>query len=63
MLPTGELVNASIRSSSGNASFDRSVLQAVERAAPFREMRELPAAAQRQFREFNLDFNPKDMRR
>ncbi|SFH73382.1 cell envelope integrity protein TolA, partial [Modicisalibacter xianhensis] len=63
LLPTGELVSARIIESSGDSVFDRSVLQAVERAAPFREIRELPLAAQSQFREFNLDFNPKDVRR
>ena len=63
LLPTGELISASISKSSGDATFDRSVLLAVERAAPFREMSELPASAQSQFREFNLDFNPEDVRR
>ena len=62
LLPTGELVGATITQSSGDAAFDRSVINAVERAAPFREMSELDASVQRQFREFNLDFNPEDIR-
>ena len=62
LLPTGELVGATITQSSGDAAFDRSVINAVERAAPFREMSELEASVQRQFREFNLDFNPEDIR-
>jgi len=62
LLPTGELVNTQLVQSSGDAAFDRSVLQAVERAAPFREMQDLPPAAQRRFRDFNLRFKPGDVR-
>ncbi|MCK0715790.1 cell envelope integrity protein TolA [Chromohalobacter sarecensis] len=62
LLPTGELVNATITQSSGNSAFDHSVINAVEKAAPFREMRELDASVKGQFREFNLDFNPEDIR-
>ncbi|MBH8578886.1 cell envelope integrity protein TolA, partial [Bisbaumannia pacifica] len=62
LLPTGELVGVSVVRGSGDAGFDRSALQAVERAAPFREMRQLPAAAQSQFRQFNLRFRPGDIR-
>ncbi|WP_280561929.1 cell envelope integrity protein TolA [Chromohalobacter sp. 48-RD10] len=63
LLPTGELVSATITQSSGNSVFDHSVINAVEKAAPFREMRELDASVKGQFREFNLDFNPEDIRR
>ncbi|WP_019950286.1 cell envelope integrity protein TolA [Kushneria aurantia] len=62
LLPTGELVNATVTGSSGDTAFDRSAIQAVERAAPFTEMSELPAAARQQFRSFNLRFNPEDVR-
>ncbi|WP_277810753.1 cell envelope integrity protein TolA [Chromohalobacter canadensis] len=62
LLPTGELVSATITQSSGNSTFDHSVINAVEKAAPFREMRELDASVKGQFREFNLDFNPEDIR-
>ncbi|GAB3336580.1 cell envelope integrity protein TolA [Chromohalobacter beijerinckii] len=62
LLPTGELVNATIIQSSGNSAFDHSVINAVEKAAPFRAMRELDASVKGQFREFNLDFNPEDIR-
>ncbi|OLO11436.1 protein TolA [Chromohalobacter japonicus] len=62
LLPTGELVSATITQSSGNSAFDHSVISAVEKAAPFREMRELDASVRGRFREFNLDFNPEDIR-
>ncbi|MBF8221653.1 cell envelope integrity protein TolA, partial [Halomonas sp. 328] len=62
LLPTGELVGVSVLRGSGDTGFDRSALQAVERAAPFREMRQLPPAAQNQFRQFNLRFRPGDIR-
>ncbi|WP_280539209.1 cell envelope integrity protein TolA [Chromohalobacter sp. 11-W] len=62
LLPTGELVSATITQSSGNSAFDHSVISAVEKAAPFREMRELDASVKGRFREFNLDFNPEDIR-
>ncbi|WP_189462085.1 energy transducer TonB, partial [Aidingimonas halophila] len=61
LLPTGELVETNVIQSSGSDSFDRSVIRAVERAAPFREMRDLPPGAQRRFREFNLRFSPGDV--
>ncbi|NWO10066.1 cell envelope integrity protein TolA [Chromohalobacter salexigens] len=62
LLPTGELVSATITQSSGNSAFDHSVISAVEKAAPFRKMRELDASVRGRFREFNLDFNPEDIR-
>ncbi|OUE38538.1 protein TolA, partial [Billgrantia desiderata SP1] len=60
--PSGELFGATITQSSGDSSFDRSALQAVEAAAPFGELRQLPPAAQRDFRQFNLRFTPGDVR-
>ena len=62
LLPTGELVSATIIQSSGNTTFDRSAINAVEKASPFLEMSELEASVRDQFREFNLDFNPEDIR-
>ncbi|WP_136246651.1 cell envelope integrity protein TolA [Halomonas borealis] len=60
--PSGELFAASIGRSSGNSAFDRSALDAVETAAPFAELRELPASVQREYREFTLRFRPGDIR-
>lgn len=63
LLPTGELVTAAVSKSSGNAAFDRSAIQAIQKAAPFTEMQDLPAGAKSQFRNFNLYFNPEDLGR
>src|SRR5690554_4810890 len=60
--PSGELFGATITQSSGDSAFDRSALQAVEAAAPFGELRQLPPMAQRDFRQFNLRFSPGDVR-
>ncbi|WP_240454026.1 cell envelope integrity protein TolA, partial [Halomonas sp. NO4] len=60
--PSGELFAATITQGSGDNAFDRSAIQAVEAAAPFNELRQLPANAQRSFREFNLRFTPGDIR-
>ncbi|RCV87419.1 cell envelope integrity protein TolA, partial [Billgrantia montanilacus] len=60
--PSGELFGATINQTSGDSSFDRSAIQAVEAAAPFGELRQLPAMAQRDFRQFNLRFRPGDVR-
>ena len=59
--PSGELLAASITRSSGNPGFDRSATQAVEAAAPFRELQQLDAGLQRRFRDFNLKFTPGDI--
>jgi len=60
--PSGELFAASIGQSSGDGAFDRSAIQAVESAAPFAELRQLPTAVQRDYRQFNLRFRPGDIR-
>src|SRR5690554_1068381 len=60
--PSGELFTASITRSSGDGAFDRSAIQAVEAAAPFAELRQLPANLQRDYRQFNLRFTPGDVR-
>lgn len=60
--PSGELLAASIATSSGDSAFDRSAIQAVEQAAPFGELRDLPADQQRNLRQINLRFTPGDVR-
>ena len=50
MLPTGELVEATITQSSGDPAFDRSAENAVYRAAPFTELQQLPISI------FNTNF-------
>lgn len=62
MLPTGELVNATITQSSGDAAFDRSAENAVYRAAPFRELQTLPINVfNANFRVLSLIFQPEDL--
>ncbi|GJM13940.1 MAG: hypothetical protein DHS20C12_23430 [Pseudohongiella sp.] len=62
MLPTGELVDASITESSGDPAFDRSAENAVYRAAPFRELQALPINVfNENFRSLSLIFQPEDL--
>lgn len=62
MLPTGELVDAVITESSGDPAFDRSAENAVYRAAPFRELQELPSNVfNENFRSLSLIFQPEDL--
>jgi colicin import membrane protein len=62
MLPTGELVDAVITQSSGDPAFDRSAENAVYRAAPFRELQNLPINVfNANFRSLSLIFEPEDL--
>ncbi len=64
LVPTGEVVSSSILQSSGDAAFDRSVLQAVERADRFPELQDLDNSVfERNFRNFTLVFRPEDLLR
>jgi len=64
LVPTGEVVAANIIQSSGNDVFDRSVLQAVERADRFIELQDLDNTVfERNFRTFTLVFKPEDLLR
>ena len=63
LVPTGELVSVSVLRSSGSAAFDRSALNAVEKAAAFPELRNLPRREfERRFRRFQLFFRPETLR-
>ena len=62
MLPTGELVDATITQSSGDPAFDRSAETAVIRAAPFSELQDLPINVfNANFRSLSLIFEPEDL--
>lgn len=62
MLPTGELIDATITQSSGDPAFDRSAENAVYRAAPFRELQDLPINVfNANFRSLSLIFKPEDL--
>jgi colicin import membrane protein len=63
LIPTGEVVSVSVLKSSGNTSFDRSAINAVEKAGSFPELKNLPAREfERTFRRFRLLFRPEDLR-
>jgi colicin import membrane protein len=63
MIPTGEIVDASVVTSSGNDAFDRSAVAAVKKTAQIPELRDLKRAEfERYFRRFQLDFHPEDLR-
>ena len=63
LVPTGEIVNVTVLSSSGNAAFDRSAVLAVEKAERFPELANLPTREfERTFRRFRLLFRPEDLR-
>lgn len=62
MLPTGELLEATIVESSNDPAFDRSAENAVYRAAPFRELQDLPINVfTANFRTLSLIFQPEDL--
>ena len=64
VVPTGEIVSSVIVKSSGDEIFDRSALQAVDKAGSFPELRDLPIAVfERNFRDFNLLFSPEGLLR
>jgi colicin import membrane protein len=62
--PIGDITSSTIIQSSGDAAFDRSVLQAVARVGTLPELRDLPNDIyERNFRRFNLLFQPEDLLR
>jgi colicin import membrane protein len=63
LVPTGRVVNVSVIESSGDAAFDRSAEQAVNKAESFPELKNLPNRVfEKNFRVFNLNFEPEDLR-
>ena len=63
LAPMGDLIGVSVLKSSGNIAFDRSAINAVEKAARFSEVRRLERADfERNFRRFQLIFRPEDLR-
>ncbi len=63
LIPTGEVINVTVLRSSGDAAFDRSAINAVEKADRFPELQKLPPRVfERQFRRFRLLFKPEDLR-
>ncbi|MEH6584926.1 MAG: cell envelope integrity protein TolA [Halioglobus sp.] len=63
LIPTGDVVNVSVLKSSGNSAFDRSAVNAVEKAGSFPELQKLPTREfEKTFRRFRLLFRPEDLR-
>jgi colicin import membrane protein len=63
LIPTGEVVSVSVLKSSGSTAFDRSAINAVEKAGSFPELQKLPAREfEKTFRRFRLLFRPEDLR-
>lgn len=62
LVPTGEVQNVYLTKSSGDAAFDRSVIQAVQRAGKFEELQQLsPRQFDANFRAFRIVFKPEDL--
>lgn len=59
LVPTGEVIQVSLVSSSGNEALDRSVLSAVKRAQPLPVPNDNRLFEQK-FRNFSMGFSPKD---
>tara|TARA_R110002072_G_scaffold95250_2_gene210081 strand:- start:10555 stop:11241 length:687 start_codon:yes stop_codon:yes gene_type:complete len=63
LIPTGDVVSVTVIRSSGNTAFDRSAINAVEKAGAFPELQQLSNAEfEKQFRRFRLLFKPEDLR-
>jgi len=63
LIPTGEVVSVSVLKSSGNAAFDRSAINAVNKAARFPEVAAAPPQVFEQYlRKLRLVFRPEDLR-
>lgn len=61
LVPTGEVVDVAIMSSSGNDAFDRSAILAVEKAERF-IVPDDSRLFERSFRQFEVLFRPEDLR-
>lgn len=59
LVPTGEVVNVTISRGSGNQAVDRSVIAAVKRAQPLPVPKD-GRLFEQQFRNFAMEFSPKD---
>lgn len=63
LVPTGEIVSVNVIRSSGSVAFDRSAMNAVEKAGSFPELKNLPGREfEKTFRRFQLLFRPEDLR-
>jgi len=63
LVPTGHIAGVRVVESSGDEAFDRSVENAVGKAAPFTELQGMePRVFNQYFRTVKVSFNPEDLR-
>ena len=63
LIPTGEVVGVSVLKRSGDQAFDRSAINAVNRAGKFPEVADAPPQVfERRLRSLQLVFRPEDLR-
>lgn len=66
-VPTGEIVGHQVIKGSGNPAFDLSAIRAITKLSRIDELGDLykidPSAYEKNFRRFNFDFVPQDLRR
>ena len=63
LIPSGDVISVTLLKSSGSTAFDRSALNAVEKAGSFPELQNLPSREfENSFRRFRLLFRPEDLR-
>jgi colicin import membrane protein len=63
LIPTGEVISVTLLKSSGSTAFDRSAINAVQKAGSFPELKQLPTREfEKTFRQFRLLFRPEDLR-
>ena len=63
LIPTGEVVSVTVVKGSGNNAFDRSAINAVQKAGQFPELKNLPSREfEKSFRRLSLLFRPEDLR-
>ncbi len=63
LIPSGDVISVTLLKSSGNTAFDRSAINAVEKAGSFPELKQLPIREfDKTFRRFRLLFRPEDLR-
>jgi TonB family protein len=63
LIPTGEVVSVAVIRSSGELAFDRSAVNAVQKAERFPELQNLPGRVfESNFRRLRIKFKPEDLR-
>lgn len=63
LVPNGRVIARAVVRSSGDAAFDRSAEQAVDKVGQFPELKDMPSRVfEKEFRRFKLLFRPEDLR-